>query len=164
MPYTNTFVINNIAPEVSVEYIGYKMYKLGIAKIKSVTIGNVVGEHNIEYQRSATVTVEQWCETEAAYNFLKKLNNSSIVEFVIHYAPRHTWNIIRSEDFGDCYGYITIKSFAIFDKNYYDNLEHRIKLDPVNWRINDHECFNANVTLRRHQSHFAPKSKHISCK
>jgi hypothetical protein len=173
MQSINKFVIDNIAPEVSAEYIGYKMYKLGVAKIKSVTIGNVVGENKLEYQRSAMVTVDQWCETESAYDFLKKMKDSSVVDFRLPYRPNHTWYIIRCEDFEDCYGYLAIKSFALFDKNYYDMLERRIKMDVVDLRpfnytnvdAHSHERFNMdyrNVTLRRHQAHFVPTGNRLN--
>lgn len=166
MQSINKFVINNIAPEVSAEYIGYKMYKLGVAKIKSVTIGNIVGENKLEYQRCAMVIVDQWCDTEAAYDFLKNMKNSFVFVFRLPYRPNHNWYIIRTEDFEDCYGYPAIKSFAIFDNNYYNMLESRINIDlrPFNYTtalVNDErESFNMdyrNVTLRRHQAHFVPK-------
>ena len=112
------------------------------------------------------VTVDQWCDTEAAYDFLKNMKNSFVFVFRLPYRPNHIWCIIRTEDFEDCYGYPAIKSFAVFDNNYYNMLESRINIDlrPFNYTnalVNDErESFNMdyrNVTLRRHQAHYVPK-------
>ena len=79
----NNLIISSIESQYTSEYIVNTFGNQEIAKINNITLcpyrkGN-------EYFNIAYVSVEEWCDTEAAYNFIQRLKSSNKEARIVHY-------------------------------------------------------------------------------
>ena len=65
------------------EYIANVFWRQGIAKVSRITLIPYLKDDWI--RNIAYINVDGWCETEAAYNFIKRLNDSSKEARIVHH-------------------------------------------------------------------------------
>lgn len=68
-------IIKCVESEYTHEFMANVFWKLDIAKVKSITLIPYVKNNNVFHH--AYITIESWCETEASYNFVKRLNDTN---------------------------------------------------------------------------------------
>jgi hypothetical protein len=79
----NNLIISRIESQYTPEYIINTFWNQEIAKINNIYLfpyrkGN-------EYFNIAYISVDQWCDTEAAYNFIQRLKSSNRETRIVHH-------------------------------------------------------------------------------
>lgn len=112
----NNLMINCIESQYTQEYIANVFWRLNIAKVRSITLIPYI-KNNIIYNM-AYIYIDQWCETETAYNFIKRMKDSS-KEVRVIYQDDDWWTVeLNTHNNGNIFvGNYTL----LFDENYYKN-------------------------------------------
>lgn len=130
---THNIKISGIANKWTAEYIANQFWRQHIAKVSSITFMPYLNERD-EIYKIAYITIASFCDTEIAYNFIKRLNKNMEARLVFN--DDDYW-IVELNNHND--GNIIMERFtSIFTDKYYDKLE-------------------SNVTLRPHQKAFKNK-------
>lgn len=144
-------VKNLIIPCVE-SYYGHKhianvFWKQQIAKIGSVTLipssRSSKKQYNVAY-----ITVSEWCDSEVAYNFIKRISNSN-KETRLIYKSDKWWPIYNDNNRQNNHKYTTT-----FDNNYFKTVKLRSN-KRIEERIQKSIKNSDNVTLRPHQIKFS---------
>ena len=109
------------------EFIANQFWRQHIAKVSSVTfIPIICRSTGLCKYKHAYITIESYCDTEIAYNFIKRLINNGEANFVFN--DDDYW-IIRP--INDNIANIVMERFtSIFTDKYYDKLESNVTLRP----------------------------------
>ena len=75
-------MINCVESQYTQEYIANVFWRQHIAKVGSITL--IPYLKNGEICSIAYVNIDQWCDSEAAYNFIKRLKDSSREVRIVH--------------------------------------------------------------------------------
>jgi hypothetical protein len=94
-----SLMINCVETQYTQEYIANVFWNQCIAKVSSITLMPYL--KNEEIYNMAYIAIEEWCDSEAAYNFIQRLNDSS-KEARIVYDEDNWWPVqINSHNNGN---------------------------------------------------------------
>lgn len=96
------------------EYIANVLWYQHIAKVSSVTLIPIINskEYNVAY-----ILLDKWCDSEVAYNFIKRLNNPNL-ETRIVYDEDNWWPVYRCSELSHHFTDKTITfNTAYFEKD-----------------------------------------------
>lgn len=130
-------VISYVEPEYNAEYIANVFWRQNIAKVNSIVL-IPYSKNGVSFQM-AYVSIEQWAETESAYNFLQRLKTRNDKETRIIHRDDSWWTVEGYKHSLGPHEY-THQQLTTFNDSFYEK-----------------ECFvpSPYVTLRPHQRHFA---------
>ena len=108
----NSLMIPCIDSQYTHEYIANVFWNQRIAKVSSVTLLPFINskEYNVAY-----ISVDEWCDSEVSYNFIKRLNNTNVETRVI-YNDDNWWTVYRCSEMRHCF---TGKSIT-FNSSYFE--------------------------------------------
>ena len=72
-------IINNIDVEFSAIYIGNMFWKHNIAQVSSITLLPIIGNGQL-----AIIEIRHWCDSEVAYNFIRRLRMPEGEARIVH--------------------------------------------------------------------------------
>ena len=75
-------IIKCVESEYTHEFIANVFWKLDIAKVKSITLIPYIKNGNVFHH--AYISIRSWCETEASYNFVRRLNDTNKEARIVH--------------------------------------------------------------------------------
>lgn len=125
------------------EYIANVFWRLHIAKVSSITL--IPYLKNNEIYNIAYILIDDWCDSESAYNFIQRVKNPEREARIIHNSDEDWWPVqINTHNDGKMYvGTYTVT----FDSEYFqrdvsscsdDELEYPIKgLHNNNYTVDD---------------------------
>lgn len=76
-------MISNIESQYTAEYIANIFWNQNIAKVSNITLIPYLKDSEI--YSVAYIAVNQWCESEAAYNFIQRLKNPDKEARIVHH-------------------------------------------------------------------------------
>jgi hypothetical protein len=85
-----TLFIHRIESKYSAEYIANTLWNQNLAQVSSIVLVPIVSS-DFTYQR-AYIKIENWCDSETAYNFIRRLNNITIETRIVH-ADDNWWPV-----------------------------------------------------------------------
>lgn len=103
-----SLIVSGVEEQYNVEYIANTFWNLNIAKVSSIILTS---------QGTAFVEIETWCDSEIAYNFIKRLNNVEKEARLVHY--QDDWWVI-SKNNGQVFDFKGECDFATFDDDYFE--------------------------------------------
>ena len=112
MSSIKSLIIPCVEYEYTHEYIANAFWKQSIARVSSVTLIPYIKGEWVYY--IAYINIDCWCDSENAYNFIKKLNNPHKETRLVHYED-NWWSVEQS-----------VNTFAIrdatvqFEPSYYE--------------------------------------------
>ena len=108
----NSLMIPCIDSQYTHEYIANVFWNQRIAKVSSVTLLPFINskEYNVAY-----ISVDEWCDSEVSYNFIKRLNNTNVETRVI-YNDDNWWTVYRCSEMRHCFTGKTIT----FNSSYFE--------------------------------------------
>jgi len=145
-------MIANLASKFSQKHIVDVFWKQNIAKVNRITLIPFI--KNGEIYNIAYLTILEWCDNEAAYNFIQSLKNPNretriyLRPFGIPESHDDEWWAVQlnTHNNGDiCAGTYTV----LFEPEYFVKEEINFN-QPIYW----YPKSNRNVTLRAHQLGF----------
>jgi hypothetical protein len=77
-----SLMINYVESQYTQEYIANVFWRQNIAKVSSITF--IPYLKNGEVCSIAYINIDQWCDSEASYNFIQRLNDSSKETRIVH--------------------------------------------------------------------------------
>jgi hypothetical protein len=77
-----SLMINCVESQYSQEYIANVFWRQNIAKVSTITL--IPYLNNSKICRIAYINIAQWCDSEAAYNFIQRLKDSSKEARIVH--------------------------------------------------------------------------------
>lgn len=89
MSVVRRIVITNVNKKFDAKYVADKLQNLGIALVDQVRIKKNCQSDYV----NAKVTIREWCDTESAYNLIKRLQGKD--EAWIVYEDDYAWNIVK---------------------------------------------------------------------
>lgn len=147
---TCNLIVSGIQIHHNAEYIANTFWNQNIAQIKSIILTPYL--HNSTFYQTAYIHIQTWCDTEIAYNFIKRLQDKRKVTKIVHYVD-DWWpvsiNRMNIKTLMQMYKY-SGKYLTKFNQSYYIKEETNSDLDIV---LNTE--LSKNVTLRPHQLSFA---------
>lgn len=94
-------MINCVESQYTQEYIANVFWRQHIAKVSSITL--IPYLKNGEIYSIAYIAIDQWCDSEAAYNFIQRLKDPSREARIVHYDDEW-WPVeINTHNNGDIY-------------------------------------------------------------
>jgi len=112
-----SLIIHCVESQYTQEYIANVFWKQRIAKVSSITLIPYINKS--EMYSVAYIYINEWCDTEAAYNFIRYLNNPSKEARIIHYDDEW-WPVQLISHNCDIY----VKDYTIkFDSAYFNRNE-----------------------------------------
>jgi hypothetical protein len=102
-----SLIVSGIEEQYNVAYIANTFWNLNIAKVRKISLTS---------KGLAYVELNHWCDSEVAYNFIRRINNLKKETRLVHY--QDDWWIVKKginncDDF-DCVETVT------FDDNYFE--------------------------------------------
>lgn len=109
-----SLMILSVESQYTQEYIANVFWSQHIAKVSSITLIPFI--KNSEIYSIAYINIDEWCDSEAAYNFIQRLNDSS-KEARIVYNEDDWWPVqFNTHNNGDIY----VGSYTLaFDRTYF---------------------------------------------
>lgn len=143
----NSLMINCVETQYTHEYIANVFWRQHIAKVSSITLIPYI--KNSEIFSIAYINIAEWCDTETAYNFIKRLNDSSKEVRIVHHED-YWWKVqFNTHNNGD----ISVGAYTLpFDATYFAKcLEPEMTVSddetaPVS-DIDEDECICDNKEL-----------------
>ena len=127
---TTNLMIVGVQKQFTAKFIAQLFWNQHIAMVRTVTLIPYLDD-NSEIYNIAYITLIDYCDSEIAYNFIRKLKTKNLAKIV--YQDDDTWNVTLNTHNN---GQLVLDRFTtIFSKHSYDTID-------------------ANVTLRPHQQHF----------
>ena len=80
----NRLMINSLGVETH-EYIAQVFWNQRIAKVSSITLMPYFKKGKLGYYNMAYINIAEWCDNEAAYNFIQRLKDPSKEARIYHY-------------------------------------------------------------------------------
>ena len=149
---SNNLIVSGIQLQYTAEYITNVFWSQNIAQIKSIVLTPYL--YKSTFYQTAYIHIENWGDSESAYNFMKRLQNKTKITKIVHQVE-DWWpvaiNTMEPKTLMNLYQH-SGKYLTTFDKSYY------IKEEPTELdTISDEELMrlSKNVTLRPHQLSFA---------
>lgn len=147
----NSLMIPCVESRFTAEYIANAFWNQHIAQVKTITLIPYL-KNTVTFQL-AYVVIENWCDSEVAYNFIKRLQKTEGEVRMIHKTDEW-WPIQLSS-----YNYNTEKNTISFpssfffprDSTYWNEVDAEILITGSENLFSDNI---QNVTLRPHQKRF----------
>ena len=79
----NNLMITSVEDQYTAEYIANSFWRNNIAKVSKITL--IPYLKNSEIRNVAYIVVSQWCESEAAYNFIQRLKQPEGEARIVHH-------------------------------------------------------------------------------
>lgn len=144
-----SLIVSGIEEQYNVAYIANTFWNLNIAKVRSITLTS---------KGVAFVEINSWCDSEIAYNFIRRLNNVKKETRLVHY--QDDWWVVSknvkgvycgcSHAYCDC-DYITFDD-SYFEKKYdrYRRFVNNMLVKELENEIAIRKASNSsqNVTVR----------------
>jgi len=100
------------------EYIANALWRQRIAKVSNITLIPYI--RNLEVYSIAYIGINEWCDSEAAYNFIQRLKNPEGEARLVHHGD--DWWPIQLNTHND--GNINVGSYTVkFDSAYFKRAE-----------------------------------------
>jgi hypothetical protein len=80
----NNLMITCVEKEYTSEYIANVFWNQQLARVKNVTLIAYIRTSDNELYYVAYIDIDQWCDTEAAYNFVNRLKEGKEPRIVHH--------------------------------------------------------------------------------
>lgn len=114
MSVINSLMIPCVESQYTQEYIANVLWNQHIAKVSSITLIPYI--KNSEIYSIAYIAIAEWCDTEAAYNFIQRLKNPDRETRLVHHSD--DWWPIQLNTHND--GDIKVGSYSVaFDASYF---------------------------------------------
>jgi len=84
-----TVIINDVELQITSEYIANVLWEQNIAKVSTITLIPIL--KNSFVVQIAYIEVAEWCDTEAAYNFVQRLKNPDRETRLVHNGNEEWW-------------------------------------------------------------------------
>ncbi len=94
-------LINCVESQYTQEYIANVFWRQNIAKVGAITL--IPYLKNCEVYNIAYITIDEWCDSEVAYNFIQRLNDNSKEVHIIHHTDDWWLVEINTHNNGDIY-------------------------------------------------------------
>lgn len=136
--------------EYSQEYIANVFWRQGIAQVSNITL--IPYLKNTEIYNFAYITIQEWCDSESAYNFIYRISSTNKEARLVH-NDDDWWPVqLNTHNNGD----INVGVYTVsFDSSYF------IK-EPVSW-INEYEEWCLEDELVNSQIEYAiQNSKNVT--
>ena len=165
----NSLMIPCVESQYTQEYIANVFWRQHIAKVSSITL--IPYLKNGEIYNIAYITIYNWCDSEAAYNFIHRVQNPYKEARIVHHDD-NWWPIqLNTHNNGD----IKVGTYTVdFDSSYFKKVEYdtdscsdyEFSIDEqidfeTELRIQNALQNSQNVTLRPGQQAFIQKPKLI---
>lgn len=134
-------IINSIESQYTAEYIANAFWNQRIAKVRNITL--IPYLRNREIYSIAYIKVDEWYDSEMAYNFIQRLKNESKEARIVHH-EEEWWAVeINTHNDGEMYvGPFTISfQSSYFDKPIYPDQEEVVEEE---YNADDWEEYNAD--------------------
>lgn len=116
---STSLIVSGIEEQYNVAYIANAFWNLNIAKVSSITLTS----NGVAY-----VEIRSWCDSENAYNFIKRLNNVKKETRLVHY--QDDWWVVSKNFEGsycDCYYAYCDCEYITFDESYFEKKYDRYR-------------------------------------
>jgi hypothetical protein len=102
-----SLMINCVESQYTQEYIANVFWRQNIAKVSTITL--IPYLNNSEICSIAYINIDQWCDSEASYNFIQRLKDSSKEARIVHHDDEW-WPVqINTHNNGEIYvGFYTL--------------------------------------------------------
>lgn len=116
----NNLIINSVESKYTFEYIANAFWNQRIAKVSKITL--IPYLKNNEIYSIAYIMIDEWCDSEMAYNFIQKLKHKFNEARIVYY--EEYWWSVKINTHND--GYIYIGPYTMsFQSSYFEKeLEH----------------------------------------
>lgn len=147
---TFNLMITCLEGEYTQEYIANVFWNLHIAKVSNITLIPFINKQS-EICNIAYIKVNQWCESEAAYNFIRRLNAPDKEARIVHREYKW-WPVqINTHNNGDIsVGTYTVQfDSAYFERETYDNDDYDcITETPTEFEDNIYESYMEKYPIK----------------
>lgn len=144
---STSLIVSGIEEQYNVAYIANTFWNLNIAKVSSITLTS----NGVAY-----VEIRSWCDSENAYNFIKRLNNVKKETRLVHY--QDDWWVVSKNNKGsycDCsYAYCDCE-YITFDDSYFEKKYDRYRRFVNNMLV---EELANEIAIRK----TAARSQHVT--
>ena len=151
----NNIIVSGIQMHHTAEYIANVFWSQNIAQIKSIILTPYL--YNSSFYQTAYIHIESWGDSEAAYNFIKRLQNKQKITKIVHNVE-DWWpvaiNTMEAKTLIKLYQY-SGKQLTTFDNTYY-NKDVDVDIEEIDREIAIEIALlkSGNVTLRKYQQSF----------
>lgn len=105
--------------QYTAEYIANIFWSQGIAKVKSIVLTPYL--YNSSFYQTAYIHIDSWCDSEIAYNFIKRLQDKQKTTRIVHHVD-DWWpvkiNTMEANTIMKLYQY-SGKNLTTFEESYY---------------------------------------------
>lgn len=146
----NNIIVTGIQMNITAEYIANTFWNQSIARIKSIILTPYL--YNSTFYQTAYIHVAEWCDSEIAYNFIKRLQNRQKITRVVHQVDDWWPVAINTMEIKTIMNLMQYsgKYLTTFDLSYYIKEE----IDTV-CQVEEELKLSKNITLRPHQISYA---------
>lgn len=114
MSVINSLMIPCVESQYTQEYIANVLWSQHIAKVSSITLIPYI--KNSEIYSIAYIAIAEWCDTEAAYNFITRLKNPNREARIVHHSD--DWWAVHLNNHND--GNLNVGSYTVdFASDYF---------------------------------------------
>lgn len=106
-------MIQYVEGQYNHEYIANVFWNQNLAKVRSITL--IPYLKNSEIYNIAYITIEQWCDSEAAYNFIQRLKNPEREARIVHHEDY--WWLVELNTHND--GKMFVGTYTVVFNSYY---------------------------------------------
>lgn len=136
-----SLMIPCVESQYTQEYIANVLWNQHIAKVSSITLIPFI--KNSEIYSIAYIAIGEWCDSEVAYNFIKRLSSSESEARIVHQDDE--WWPIQLNTYND--GNICIGSYTlVFDSAYFKCDESVTESCTEDEYEDEEDSFEFNVT------------------
>ena len=128
--FIKTILISGINRYHNKDYIAYALLKADIAKVMSITLRPYVSGQRL--YNEAHIIIDEWCDTEVAYNFIQRLKKTEGEARLVH-SGEYWWPVQKG-----------CMSYSIGFENAFNNFQE-IEAKEENDRMREIERFNDKV-------------------
>ena len=93
----STIVISGIEEGYTAEYIANTLWKQGLAQVKCITMLPYIEHYTNTIHYTAYTDIQEWSDTEAAFNFIKRLTRTNTAR-IVHHDDLH-WHASFTPDY-----------------------------------------------------------------
>ena len=111
-----SLMIQFVEFEYTAEYIANVFWRQHIAQVSNITLIPYLQNSDVFYV--AYITIDHWVDSEAAYNFVRRLKNPATEARIVHSGD--DWWAVQKNSHNN--GDLVVGIYTtIFDRNYYQN-------------------------------------------
>ena len=146
MSIIKSLMIPWVESQYTQEYIANVLWSQHLANVSSITLIPYI--KNAENYSIAYIAIAEWCDTEAAYNFIQRLKNPYRETRLVHHSD--DWWPIQLNTHNDD-GNISVCTYTVgFDSDYFQ----RIEVPKVLYIDVDHEIEDSDSDSYKESDYF----------